>query len=548
VKLTFPSPEFDDAVAAVCRGEASEEESRALNELLRSDAAARDEYILRLEIHSRLASEPEFFTSAAHDEALTLLSGTCAADPKSVIPFPLVKRATKRKLAWAVALAACLAALAAGMWVFQSRPSAESKTVGNKAVAILNRTLQAQWNQAGKIPQVGTLLQPGRMELRAGLAQIAFFSGARVMIEGPAQIELTSPNEISCRGGRLMAEVPSPAQAFRIRTPHLEATCLAASLGLDVEKRNTELQVLKGSADVSPAARIARQNVQEGTGVLADRSHQLTLIPANPAKFASLLDQQTKSLAAEAQHYTRWRAAEGRLNHDQSLIVHINFEDVGDHPHVRLRDSMGRETAASESIVGCQTVSGRWADKQGVEFQSPSDHVRLNVPGEFNALTLFAWVRVEALDRQFNSLFMCDGFELGEIHWMIVNDGALALTIKGANRGNFRAARSPLLLSPDRFGTWVQLAVVLDGNSQRVTHYFNGRAVSEQALSLELPFRIGAAELGNWNPEEFPFQGDEIRIRNFNGAMDEFCLFSRALTDAEILELYTEGKPESATN
>jgi hypothetical protein len=33
-------------------------------------------------------------------------------------------------------------------------------------------------------------------------------------------------------------------------------------------------------------------------------------------------------------------------------------------------------------------------------------------------------------------------------------------------------------------------------------------------------------------------------IRNFNGAMDEFCLFSRALSDREIQELYLEGKPE----
>jgi hypothetical protein len=27
--------------------------------------------------------------------------------------------------------------------------------------------------------------------------------------------------------------------------------------------------------------------------------------------------------------------------------------------------------------------------------------------------------------------------------------------------------------------------------------------------------------------------------------MDEFCLFSRALTDSEILDLYLAGKPES---
>jgi len=54
MKLAFPSCEFDEAVAAVCHGSASDEQMRGLNELLRSDSVARDQYILRLELHSRL--------------------------------------------------------------------------------------------------------------------------------------------------------------------------------------------------------------------------------------------------------------------------------------------------------------------------------------------------------------------------------------------------------------------------------------------------------------------------------------------------------------
>ena len=125
-----------------------------------------------------------------------------------------------------------------------------------------------------------------------------------------------------------------------------------------------------------------------------------------------------------------------------------------------------------------------------------------------------------------------------------MTNGALALTVKGSNRGKFQGAKSPPVLSFDHFGTWVQVAVVLDGDTKRITHYFNGRAVSEQIeLPLAPPFRIGPAEVGNWNADEFPINDQEIWIRNFNGAMDEFCMFGRALTDAEIQELYLEGKP-----
>lgn len=45
MKIDFPSREFDEAVAAVCHGLGSSEQMRALNELLRANAAARDEYL-----------------------------------------------------------------------------------------------------------------------------------------------------------------------------------------------------------------------------------------------------------------------------------------------------------------------------------------------------------------------------------------------------------------------------------------------------------------------------------------------------------------------
>jgi hypothetical protein len=55
-----------------------------------------------------------------------------------------------------------------------------------------------------------------------------------------------------------------------------------------------------------------------------------------------------------------------------------------------------------------------------------------------------------------------------------------------------------------------------------------------------------SAELGNWNPKGFP-EDDPFMIRNFSGAMDEFCLFSRALDTEEIRTLYSDGKPQSDT-
>lgn len=90
---------------------------------------------------------------------------------------------------------------------------------------------------------------------------------------------------------------------------------------------------------------------------------------------------------------------------------------------------------------------------------------------------------------------------------------------------------------------WVHLAAVLDGRNKRVVHYCNGLPVSQHPLSVSPPFHLGAAELGNWNapsePDPKPFL-----IRNLSGALDEFMLFDRAFTDAQLLELYNQGKPD----
>jgi hypothetical protein len=50
--------------------------------------------------------------------------------------------------------------------------------------------------------------------------------------------------------------------------------------------------------------------------------------------------------------------------------------------------------------------------------------------------------------------------------------------------------------------------------------------------------------LGNWNARSGPNPAPSL-IRNLSGSLDEFELFSRALSGAEVHKLYSEGKPES---
>ena len=141
---------------------------------------------------------------------------------------------------------------------------------------------------------------------------------------------------------------------------------------------------------------------------------------------------------------------------------------------------------------------------------------------------------------------MSDGFDPHTIHWLIRRDGVLGLTVIGAEPRDHQIVASPPVITLEKFGMWLHLAVVLDANERQVVHYFNGVRVSETDMKIAPPFRIGAAELGNWNAKGFP-KDDPFMIRNFSGAMDEFLLFNRALGESEIRSLYAQGKPTGDT-
>ncbi|MCP5525858.1 MAG: FecR domain-containing protein [Verrucomicrobiales bacterium] len=541
MNLAFPSPEFDDAVAAVCHGSASEPEMRALNNLLRNDLGARDEYLLRVELHSRLASNPDLFTRDVAEtencrlEVLNLGNERRMRGRISALPR------LRRQRGVVLALAAGIAIAAGGVWKFWFGGTEISTGTTSSAVAVLTQSVDARWSEEAAQPAMGSALEPGWLRLQSGLAQVVFYSGARVVIEGPAALRLVSPTEAVLDLGRLLAEVPEPARGFHLETKHLSVVDLGTSFGIEATQRQTEVHVFQGEVKVAAGAR-PEQTLQESQGAVVQADAPFRLIAANAAAFSSMFSFQQRSTASEAFRYEQWQFRNARLNQDPSLLVHLAFEDPG-RTEWTLANTAAQDQSVREAvIVGCARTEGRWPEKPALEFQTVNDRVRLVVPGEFESLTLSAWVCVLGLDRQFNSLFMCDGFAPGTIHWLIRNDGVLGVTVFGEDDRDFQIFASPRVLTLDQLGMWLHLAVVLDGASGRVVHYLNGELVSEHALRIGPPFRIGAAELGNWNAQRGPEPAPAL-IRNLSGAFDEFDLFQRALSATEIHELYAHGRP-----
>jgi len=390
------------------------------------------------------------------------------------------------------------------------------------------------------------------MVLNSGYAQIEFYSGASVILEGPAEFRLVSRMECYCASGKLRAVVPAQAQGFRIGSPEVNLIDRGTEFALNVGDQKTAVHVFQGKVELydpaSDPAAAPRKELKQGEGVFVNAPGVMKPIdPPKPGEFLTASELADRSARETVLLQQEWSRASESLRRDPSLLVYYTFQ--GEEPWTRtLFDvSRNRQQPHDGAIVGSVWGPGRWAGRQGLEFKRVSDRVRFNVPGEFRSLTLAAWVRPDALPNQNNSLMMVDGWDVGKPHWQIGSDGTVILGVQGPpefQTPNLRGAHYHAhdVITPERFGRWVHLAVVYDRDAGRVMQYIDGRQVTSEATWFDVPLRIGNAEIGNWNVAGYR---NKTPVRNFNGCIDEFLLFSRALAPEEVARLYTTGRPGS---
>lgn len=450
-----------------------------------------------------------------------------------VLPSPMKARPGRRfsftTMAAVAGLAACIT-LSISWFLNPSSPAlpgvADEATTN--AVAVLAHGVNLEWEGASYA--VGNPLTPGWLRLKSGLAQIEFYQGARVTLEGPAAFRLVSSSEAYCSSGKLSAHVPPQAKGFRIDTPKGTIVDLGTDFGLDLNTPAAELHVFKGEVELHEAG-VEMKPLREGQGMtLGGESRS---IQANLAAFASLDAVGEKTMESQRLAFENWLMQSPTWDEDALLKMRLDFQDRSS---TRSLANHARHAAGvpAGSIVGCDWTEGRWPGKRALEFRNVSDRVRLSVPGEYESVTLSAWVRVHGLDRAFNSLFMVEGFSDGAIHWQITRDGVLRLGIAGRGSERSHDYDTAAIFTPERFGQWLHLATVIDPAVGEIRHYMNGEQVARVPRKNAFPVRIGMAELGNWNDGN---RSDRVAIRHFSGAMDEFMFFSRVLKDEEIAKL-----------
>jgi len=205
-----------------------EQQRTELEDLLRTDAEAR-----------------RIFSDFLHDHASLYWSHVGQGEAE-IVDFPIDPETPDTGGRWrALAAVAAAAAIVAVLW---QRPAP-----GPATFATMEQTRAARWESGALPTAAGARLSAGRLRLAEGLATIRFDSGAEVVLEAPAEIELVDRMNCVLRRGTAVAEVPESAVGFQITTPSARVVDYGTRFAVNVDGGTgaTKTHVFEGEVEVA---------------------------------------------------------------------------------------------------------------------------------------------------------------------------------------------------------------------------------------------------------------------------------------------------------
>jgi ferric-dicitrate binding protein FerR (iron transport regulator) len=226
--MNVPDP-LRDLIDDYLDGRLDEARLQELEAALRADAGARRYFVRSARLHTDLHLEARAQRAGAR--ALATACGAADAKPRA-----------GRRL-WLVAVAACLLLGIGLAWWLPARP---------QAVAWLVNAQNCRWT--GGVEPSGDLQAGTVLLLEAGLVEIRFACGARVVLDGPATLKLTSARSAQLLSGKLTARATGEATGFEIVSPQGKVVDLGTEFGMAIaENGATEVYVFEGKVEAHAA-------------------------------------------------------------------------------------------------------------------------------------------------------------------------------------------------------------------------------------------------------------------------------------------------------
>ena len=398
-------------------------------------------------------------------------------------------------------------------------------------MARLIRGADCVWDEAEAAPSPGEESGAGRLlQLKSGLAEIVFQKGAKVLLEGPAELKIGSRSSAFLARGSLAATVEGPrAKGFDIQTPGMKYTDLGTEFGVRVAKDGVqEVHVFRGTVQAEEAVVSGQWSVDSGTATAENSNPAISnlkskiqnpkspplLLTAHEAIRVVAADQPIQRIAAAPQQFVRaekfarileeqnpafqrFKAFREKLCRRDDLVAYYDFQaDDADALVLRNRAASGSrlDGRLQGGAAGRPAVSRasrpcvcRAQGRSPCEYPAGVARVDAGRLGPGRTLagrrTRKRAADVRRLGRQVD-------------HDLLGNQPSPRPAELRSRRSQRRAFAAGL------YGRWPQRLALPGGHGQlaggKLRHYLDGRLLAENNSRQRSDKLIGPAAIGNW--------------------------------------------------
>ncbi len=403
-----------------------------------------------------------------------------------------------------------------GIWIGHSILTPKPAGVvddGQDSVARLSGAKDCVWVTSS--PQPGEELARGqRLDLRSGFAEITFDSGAQLVLEGPATLDLRSEWEAEIKRGTVKANVPQEAIGFRVTHATVEVVDLGTEFSVTAaEDGAAEVFVLKGAVEVQPRIAAGPQPKSILREKQARRFAKLgpSEVRNREEKFERLLQKVMIERIRNPIAWARWRFDEGQGS-----------------------AAVAENSSLPAGQIRLGTDSNRWMEGKWGKSLSFDNHPAAHLTGALKRpiRTVAFWVRLPDAPAAGNSATIA-GVPLGKGPFGFVEFAVNSRPADGApgalrlqSPGGWIVGSTPILN-----GRWHHVAAVFNGNPKNtarpaVSIYVDGRLDTQSGRTA---FREKTESSSN---EPLTIGGE-----SFLGTIDELVIADRPLTPHEIRHL-----------
>jgi hypothetical protein len=370
------------------------------------------------------------------------------------------------------------------------------------------------------------------------------------------EFTLESAEQIFLQNGRLTVSLNSnsmPGGTFVVRSPYGSIVDYGTEFGVYVGSGGaTETYVFRGKVQLRDSIDPLKFNdsifISEGQGAVVELSGGVLKIrPENvdSHQFVRSEEMVLRDQASQGSSYHRWLAYKYAIQRDPSLVVCYRFERDAIHPDELVNgapltgDALNGFLGKSEYPESGPTwTDGRWPQTSALQFDRTKkqfirvpDHPRLRIAGP---ITMAAWIKLSPDDQSRGGLLLSNRTR-NDINYQLVIGNRPSIEKMVLSFGRYARFLDPKVHSEfiELPGSvWHHLVVTHDNRT--VTYHVDGKLKSAipyvfQQEPVAADFYIGFTPVAEG--------------AGFNGIFGELLLFDRALSEQEVVNMYSQTRP-----